>query len=116
MTEENPIDWLEALPCSVTVCDRDYTVLYLNDRSATVNAKDGGKALRGRNLRECHPPLAFDKLEQVMASEGPNVYTIEKNGVRKIVFQAHWKREGRDAGLVEITFEIPPNTPHFVRT
>ena len=116
MAEENPIDWLEALPCAVTVCDRNYTVLYLNARSAEVNAKDGGKSLQGRNLRECHPPAAFEKLQAVMDSDRPNVYTIEKNGVRKIVFQARWKRKGRDGGLVEITFEIPPNAPHFVRS
>lgn len=116
MVDEKPVEWLERLPCSVTVCDRNYTILYLNERSAEVNAKDGGKALLGRNLMDCHPPQAQEKLKRVMASDQPNVYTIEKNGVKKVIFQAHWKRNGRDEGLVEISFEIPPNTPHFVRT
>jgi len=116
MPTQLPMEWFEKLPCSVTVCDREYTILYMNDRSAEVNAKDGGKTLIGRNLMDCHPPLAQEKLKRVMDSEQPNVYTIEKNGVKKIIFQAHWKQEGHDGGLVEITFEIPPNTPHFVRT
>lgn len=116
MSEELPSEWFDRLPCSMTVCDKDYTILYLNERSAEVNLSDGGKKLVGKNLLDCHPPDARRKLRKVMAADRPNVYTTEKNGVHKVIFQAHWKRRGRDAGLVEITFELPKNIPHFVRT
>ena len=116
MVESIPKEWFEELGCAVTVCDRDYRILYMNDRSAEVNAAEGGKALVGRDMMECHPPEAKEKLRAVMASRTPNVYTIEKNGRRKIIFQSHWKRQGRAEGLVEITFELPPEMPHFVRT
>jgi hypothetical protein len=33
-----------------------------------------------------------------------------------MIYQAHWKKNGRVAGLVEITFELPREVPHFVRT
>jgi DUF438 domain-containing protein len=110
------LEWFDELPCSITVCDRKYTVLYLNDRSAEVNASDGGKSLAGRNLMDCHPPEAQAKLRKVMASGKPNVYTIEKKRRKKMILQAHWKKRGRVAGLVEITFELPPEVPHFLRT
>ena len=110
-----PVDWVERLPCAVTVCDRRYRILYLNTRSAEVNAADGGKDLIGRNLLDCHPAEAARKLRRVMASGRPNVYTIEKHGVRKMIYQSHWRRRGRVAGLVEITFELPADIPHFVR-
>ena len=116
MAKALPVEWFEQLPCSMTVCDRDYRILYLNTRSAEVNASDGGKALVGKGLLDCHPPEARRKLKKVMAARSPNVYTVEKKGVRKVVFQAHWKRRGRLAGLVEITFELPPDAPHFVRS
>jgi len=116
MVAVDPLEWFERVPCAVTVCDTNYTVLYLNARAAEVNAKDGGKALVGRNLMDCHPPEAQEKLKAVMASGGPNVYTIEKNGVKKMIYQCHWKRRGRVAGLVEITFELPTELPHFVRS
>lgn len=103
------------MPCAVTVCDAEYVTLYMNDRSAEVNAKDGGKGLIGKNLMDCHPPEAREKLRKVMASGQPNVYTIEKNGVKKMIYQCHWKRDGHVAGLVEITFELPREIPHFVR-
>ncbi len=109
------LEWLEELPCSVTVCDEHYTVLYLNGRAAEVNAKDGGKSLVGRNLLDCHPPEAQEKLRRVMASGVPNVYTIEKQGVRKMIYQCHWRRNGAVAGLIELSFELPREVPHFVR-
>jgi len=116
MPRSRRLEWFDELPCSVTVCDADYTALYLNERSAEVNAKDGGKALVGRNLMDCHPPEAQEKLRRVLASGRPNIYTIERNGVRKMIFQAHWKKDGRVGGLVEITFELPAEIPHFVRS
>ncbi len=116
MVDAVHLEWFDRLPCSMTVCDKDYTILYLNDRSAEINASDGGKTLVGKNLLDCHPPEAKAKLKEVMASGKPNVYTIEKKGVKKVIFQAHWKKRGRLAGLVEITFELPRDMPHFVRT
>ena len=116
MVDVSRLEWFEQLPCSVTICDQNYTILYLNERSAEVNAKDGGKSLVGKNLLDCHPPEAQEKLRKVMASGQPNVYTIEKNGVRKMIYQCHWRREGKVAGLVEFSFELPGEIPHFLRT
>jgi DUF438 domain-containing protein len=110
------LPWFDQLPCSVTVCDTNYKILYLNDRSARVNASDGGKSLVGKSLIDCHPPEAAAKLRKVMKSRRPNVYTVENKGVRKVVYQSHWKKGGKVAGLVEITFELPLNAPHFIRS
>jgi len=115
MTIELPLDWFEELPCAVTVCDVAYRILYLNARAAEVNARDGGKSLIGRDMMACHPPEAQEKLRRVMESGRPNIYTIEKGGVRKMIYQAHWRRNGTVGGLLEITFELPKEVPHFVR-
>ena len=45
-----------------------------------------------------------------------NAYTIEKKGRKKFIYQAPWFRDGRYAGFVEISMEIPFDMPHFVRT
>jgi len=116
MVSSKDVEWLEQLPCAVTVCDKKFRILYLNERSAEVNARDGGKGLIGKDLLNCHPPEARTKLRRVMAGKLPNIYTIEKNGVKKMVYQAHWGRKGAPAGLLEISFEIPQELPHFVRT
>jgi hypothetical protein len=99
----------------VTVCGKDYTILYMNDSAAELNAKEGGRALIGKNLMDCHPPEAQEKLKAVMASGKPNVYTVEKKGVKKLIYQGHWKKNGRVAGLVEFSIILPADMPHFVR-
>jgi hypothetical protein len=81
-----------------------------------MSSKEGGKALVGRNLMDCHPPKAQEKLKKVMASRRPNVYTTERRGAKKLVYQCHWKNRGRVGGLVELSFELPSDIPNFVRT
>jgi len=44
-----------------------------------------------------------------------NVYTTEKNGVHKLVYQCPWHRDGQYAGLMEIVAEITAQMPHFIR-
>ncbi len=109
-------EWFEQLPCAVTVCDRNYIILYMNDKAAEVTSKEGGKALVGKNLMDCHPPEAQEKLKKVMASGRPNVYTIERRGAKKLVYQCHWKKRGWMEGLVELSFELPSDMPNLVRT
>jgi len=107
--------WLEELPCSVMVCDKKYKVVYMNQRAAEAHKEDGGMALLGTNLMECHPPKAQKKLREVMTSGRPNVYSIEKNGVKRQIFQSQWKVKGHVSGLVELNFEIPWDMPHHKR-
>ena len=110
------LEWFEHLPCAITVCDRKYTILYMNEKAAEVNEEAGGRALVGTSLMDCHPPDAQRKLRKVMSSGKPNAYTVEKKGVKKMVYQSHWKRNGRVAGLVELYFELPRDVPRHVRT
>jgi len=116
MVGTGQIEWFEQLPCSVTVCDKKYKILYMNDRAAKVTSKEGGKALIGKNLMDCHPPRAQVKLKKLMVSGRPNAYTTEKSGVKKLVYQCHWKKGGRVGGLVEFSFELPRDIPNAVRT
>jgi hypothetical protein len=43
------------------------------------------------------------------------VKTYEKDGGEKLIYQEPWYRDGQFAGVVEISFEIPFDLPHFVR-
>ena len=52
----------------------------------------------------------------MLQSQEKNVYTMEKNGIKKLIFQSPWYRQGRFAGLVELDLEIPADLPHFVRS
>ena len=109
------IEWARSFPASVTVCDIDAVILYMNDTSAESFQNSGGRALLGKSLYDCHNPESCEKIRQILKDEKTNVYTIEKRGVHKMIYQSPWYREGALAGILEITFEIPNPLPHIVR-
>jgi len=107
--------WVKEFPGAVTVCDPAGIILEMNDRSARTFAEDGGRALIGKNVFDCHPEPARAELKRLMDGRQPNVYTIEKNGVKKIIYQSPWYQDGVYAGFIELSLEIPFEVPHFVR-
>ena len=109
------LSWLDGIAVAATVCDREGVCLYLNEWAAKQFAGDGGRALVGRNLLDCHPEPARARLAEQLREPTPNTYTIEKRGVRKIIHQIPWYSDGAFAGVVELSFELPPTLPHFVR-
>lgn len=108
-------DWMQEFPGAVTVCDREGIILYMNDRSRNTFAEEGDTSLIGSSLLDCHPEPARAKLRQMLANAERNVYTIEKKGKHKLIYQCPWYQDGEYAGLVEMSLEIPDNMPHFVR-
>ncbi len=110
-------EWIKEFPAAITVCDPAGIILAMNDKAAKTFEKDGGYSLIGKNMLDCHPEPARSKTADLLASRKKNVYTIEKNGVKKLIFQSPWyKNNGEYAGFVELSLEIPIEMPHFIRT
>ena len=113
----NENEWIKEFPAAVTVCDPEGILLEMNDKAALTFEKDGGYDLIGRNMLDCHPIDARLKTEKMLASHEKNVYTIEKNGVKKLIYQSPWYKNGEYAGFVEMSLEIPlGDLPHFIRS
>jgi PAS domain-containing protein len=108
--------WMNGMDVAITVCDRDGTIVFMNDQAARTFSADGGKALLGKKLWECHPERAREKIRRLLATGASNSYTIEKNGMRKLIHQVPWRENGQLAGLVEFSFGVPSAMPHFVRS
>jgi transcriptional regulator with PAS, ATPase and Fis domain len=108
-------DWIEGYPGSITVCDAKGTILYMNQHSIEGFSSDGGSALIGTNLLDCHPEPARSKLVDLLMNHQANVYTIEKKGAKKLIYQTPWFRDGQFAGMVELSLVIPFEMPHFIR-
>ena len=112
MSEEQ---WQKEFPGAVTVCSADGTILYMNDRAVETFEKYGGAELVGQSLLDCHPEPARSKLRAMLESGERNAYTIEKGGVRKLIYQSPWYADGVYAGFVELSLEIPASMENFVR-
>lgn len=111
----NNFDWAEELNVAVTVCDLDGTVLYMNEKSARTFSKSGGKELVGKSLMGCHSDKSREKIAELMGNASTNAYTIDKNGIKKLIYQTPWFEDGKIKGLVEFSLEIPFEMPHFKR-
>jgi transcriptional regulator with PAS, ATPase and Fis domain len=110
------LGWTRQFPAAITVCSSEGILIEMNDRAAQVFEKDGGRALLGQNMLNCHPEPARARAEHLLATHERNVYTIEKSGVKKLIYQCPWYEDGQYAGFVELALEIPFEIPHFVRT
>ena len=51
----------------------------------------------------------------MFANQRANVYTIEKGGKKKLIYQTPWYKDGQYAGFVELSLVIPAEMPHFIR-
>lgn len=109
------LQWLDGVAVSVMACDTVGVCTYMNERACQIFAKDGGRALLGRSLIDCHPEPARSRLLDMLSTPRANSYTIEKAGKKKLIHQTPFFRDGVFAGVVEIVLELPASLPHFVR-
>lgn len=108
--------WVEQFPAAITVCDRQGVIIEMNTRSQQTFSEEGGAALIGSNLMDCHNPHSQAMIQDMLEKGTSNIYTIEKLGKRKLIYQAPWFEDGTCQGLVEMSFEIPAEMPHFIRS
>ena len=107
------LNWAEELSCAVTVCDLEANIIYQNSKARQTFQTYGD--LTGKNLKDCHGERAWNMIVEMLERGSSNSYTIEKRGVKKLIHQTPWYINGDVAGLVELSFEIPEELPHFIR-
>ncbi len=108
-------DWIREFPAAITVCDSKGKILMMNDKSCATFADEGGAKLIGTNLLDCHPEPSRTKVVELLKFGTSNVYTIEKEGIKKMIYQSPWYDNGKYAGFVEFSLPIPKEIPHFIR-
>ena len=106
-------DWAKEMNCAVTVCDTEGIIIYMNDKAKATFARHGD--LVGKSLMGCHSERSKGIIAHLLETGGYNAYTIEKEGLRKMIYQTAWKQDGKVAGLVEISMVIPQDMPHYIR-
>ena len=108
-------EWLHSLDAAITICDKKGVIVYMNRKSVETFAREGGKKLIGTNLMDCHPGEAGKKLQELLNTEKENVYSIEKNGVKKLIIQKPVYEHGNFNGFMEMSIVLPGEMPHFQR-
>ncbi len=108
-------NWIKEFPGAITVCDVNGKILEMNEKSCLTFAKDGGEKLIGQNLLDCHPEPAKSDLKEMLKTGNANVYTIQKDGKKKLIYQAPWFTNSEYSGFVELSIEIPEEMRNFIR-
>ncbi len=108
-------DYFEGADVAVTVCAKDGTILDMNAKSKKTFLKPGMPEIIGNNVLDCHPEPARSLLADMLENPRTNVYTVEKEGVKKLIFQTPWREDGEVRGLVEFSFVLPDEMPHYDR-
>jgi hypothetical protein len=102
-------------PGAMTLCDADGVILAMNLKALETFAADGGASLLGTNVLDCHPEPSRSKLKAMLSEGRTNVYSIEKKGVKKLIYQSPWSENGTIRGFLELSLVIPDPMPHFIR-
>lgn len=108
-------EWTEEFPASIVVTDEAGIVISMNRRACETFADEGGASLVGHDVRACHGDISRRIVEELYETHRVNAYTIERNGVRKLIYQCPWYRKGAFAGFVELSLPVPERMPHHQR-
>lgn len=98
---EQSVFWksvLEQDRSPVVLCDLEHTVIYMNPAAGKRYAKQGGMALVGRSLLDCHTPKANELIERVVAwfAQSPEhnlIYTFRNDKENKDVYMVALRDE-----------------------
>ena len=109
------MEFIDKLDGAVIVSDAEGTIIYLNEKAIHNFKDEGGRDLIGKNLFACHKESSNEKIREMIVRQEKNVYTIEKKGKKKLIYQVPWYHGDVFGGLVELSLEIPFEMPHFNR-
>jgi transcriptional regulator with PAS, ATPase and Fis domain len=109
-------DLFKEINAAITFCDVEGKIIEMNDKAAEMFADDGGYGLIGKSLFGCHSEQSNKIIKGLIEGKKTNVYTIEKKGIKKLIFQSPWFVNGEIKGLMEISIEIPFDMPHHIRS
>jgi len=108
-------NWAEDIDGAITVSDAEGNVIYMNKRSRETFGGKDGRSMVGQSMMPCHNERSQAIIRHMLESGESHCYTITKKGRRKLIFQTPWKEDGEVRGLVEFSFVLPDEMPHYNR-
>ena len=108
-------DYFEGADIAVTICAKDGTILDMNQKSRKTFLKPGRGEIIGNNVLDCHPEPARSLLDDMLKNPRTNIYTVEKEGLKKLIFQTPWYDGEAYVGFMELSIVLPEAIPNRVR-
>lgn len=109
------LNYFNEINTAVTVCNKEGIIVYMNKKAIKTFENFGGEKLIGQSLFNCHNESSSRIIRELMDENRTNTYTIEKNGVKKLIYQTPYYENGVCEGLIEFSHELPNELIHFRR-
>ncbi len=103
--------YLKSIDVAITICDINLNIIYMNEKSKATFPN----ANIGDSLIDCHKESSILLMKKLITEGKSNSYSIEKNGVKKIIHQTPWIKNDKISGLIEFSIVVPLEMPHFKR-
>lgn len=84
--------------CAVVICNLEHEVLYMNPAAKARYAKQGGAALIGSNLLDCHNKQSQEQIHKVMA-------WFQESTDHNRVYTFHNEKENKDVYMIALRDE-----------
>ena len=107
----NIIEWAKEVDFAITISDINDNIIYMNDKS---NATFPDLKI-GDNMQNCHSQKSNEIINQIKNNNITNTYTVQKDGIKKLIYQTPWYKNNIVAGIIELSFVLPENMPHHNR-
>ena len=108
--------WVKEFAGAVIVCDKEGTILELNESALAFNADKGGAQLIGKNAIDCHSAVSKEEACEMLEAGRAHMGLIElEDGKMLLTYYAPWYLNGEYQGLVELVLEVPSQDSHLIR-
>lgn len=81
--------------CAVVICNLEHEIIYMNPAAKTRYAKQGGAALVGSSLLECHNTQSREQIQQVMS-------WFQESTDHNRIYTFHNEKENKDVYMVAL--------------
>ena len=99
--------WSNEVDFPITLCDKDGIIVGMNQKSIEFFTDNGGIALLGKSLVDCHPEPSRSKLLDLLANPRANTYISQTSTGKLLVHETPWYENGVYMGFVELLVTIP---------
>lgn len=100
-------DYHKEVDFTISICDKEGKIVYLNDRGVETFKDDGGLELLGSNILDCHPEPSKSQLKEMFISHETNFIFKGQGSSRRLIYQTPIFKEKEYNGYMEMIIPIP---------
>ena len=100
-------DFLYELDFTISVCNKEGEIIYMNKKCADSFGKEGGLSLVGSNILDCHPEPSKSRLKEMMLTHETQSYMKGEGQKKRLIHQTPVYKNGEFDGYIECIIPLP---------